>query len=47
MPWNIRLSLKVTVEALRLAKLAEDAGIKNGAEQNNKLWLPSFRYRER
>ena len=31
-----------TAEALRLARLAEDAGVKNGAVQD-KLWLPSFR----
>mgnify|MGYP003649414586 CR=1 FL=1 len=31
-----------TAEALRLAKVAEDAGVKNGAVQD-KLWLPSFR----
>ncbi|MGC4030739.1 MAG: Gfo/Idh/MocA family oxidoreductase [Tepidisphaeraceae bacterium] len=31
-----------TVEALRLAKLVEDAGLKNGVVQD-KLWLPSFR----
>jgi predicted dehydrogenase len=31
-----------TDEALRLAKLAEDAGLKNGVVQD-KLWLPSFR----
>ncbi len=32
----------VTQEALRLAKLVEDAGLKNGVVQD-KLWLPSFR----
>ncbi len=31
-----------TAEALRLAKLCEDAGLKNGVVQD-KLWLPSFR----
>lgn len=31
-----------TKEALRLAKLVEDAGLKNGVVQD-KLWLPSFR----
>ncbi|MEM6315069.1 MAG: Gfo/Idh/MocA family oxidoreductase, partial [Planctomycetota bacterium] len=31
-----------TAEALRLAKLAEDAGIKNGVVQD-KLWLPGIR----
>ena len=31
-----------TVEAVRLAKLVEDAGLKNGVVQD-KLWLPSFR----
>ncbi len=31
-----------TDEAIRLAKLAEDAGLKNGVVQD-KLWLPSFR----
>lgn len=32
----------VTKEAVRLAKLVEDAGLKNGVVQD-KLWLPSFR----
>jgi predicted dehydrogenase len=32
----------VTKEALRLARLVEDAGLKNGVVQD-KLWLPSFR----
>ena len=31
-----------TKEAVRLAKLCEDAGVKNGVVQD-KLWLPSFR----
>ena len=31
-----------TEEALRLAKLCEDAGVKNGAVQD-KLWLPGIR----
>ncbi len=31
-----------TAEAVRLAKLVEDAGLKNGVVQD-KLWLPSFR----
>ena len=31
-----------TTEAIRLAKLVEDAGLKNGVVQD-KLWLPSFR----
>jgi predicted dehydrogenase len=31
-----------TAEAVRLAKLCEDAGVKNGVVQD-KLWLPSFR----
>ncbi|MCH8510562.1 MAG: Gfo/Idh/MocA family oxidoreductase [Kiritimatiellae bacterium] len=31
-----------TVEAVRLAKLVEDAGLKNGVVQD-KLWLPGFR----
>jgi predicted dehydrogenase len=32
----------VTAEAVRLAKLVEDAGLKNGVVQD-KLWLPGFR----
>ena len=32
----------VTAEAVRLAKLCEDAGLKNGVVQD-KLWLPGFR----
>ena len=31
-----------TAEAIRIAKLAEDAGLKNGVVQD-KLWLPGFR----
>ncbi len=31
-----------TAEALRIAKIVEDAGLKNGVVQD-KLWLPSFR----